>query len=231
MLWPLLGLLVLGLWLFAPLSDASRLLQATAVAKEDNTLKLLVVGDSHVEGLGTYLSKGARLSRWGTYVYANRGKSTAWYANQTILRDLVHARQPNLILIVLGTNDIGQEDQPDVYRQKAQALLAQAGSTPVVWIGSPTIPRSQDEDNGAARRNEILAQIPGMTFVNARPMTSDLPRTPDQVHFTMTGYKRWAERIVEYLHLPIIQGSSYGKVAAVVLTLALGVFAYVKWGR
>lgn len=162
-----------------------------------NQRRVLLVGDSHVHGLAAPFKALAKAAGWDVIHYSNIGKSTAWFARQNVLASLVAQYDPRVVVIVLGTNDEGAERNPSDYRRNIETVLLQAGHSKVVWIGPPTILRSAEEDEGAARRNNIIAQQPGMLAVDGRAITADLTplRSPDGVHFTVRGYKSWAERI------------------------------------
>ena len=188
---------------------------------------VLIAGDSHVEGMGNYLKRGFEARGWTAVVYANRGKSTGWFAGQTVLRELVTVNKPDLVLLILGTNDEGQEDQPEVYMQKATLMLSQVNGTPTVWVMSPTIPRSEKENVGSATRNSILQklELPYLTLIDPRPFTSTLNayRAGDGVHFTLKGYQKWADWIVKTVTGKRSVVHSWKRLVSIASVLVLGI--------
>jgi len=159
--------------------------------------KMLLVGDSHVVGLAKHFKNLAESAGWTFISYSNVGKSTAWFARQSVVEQLVKQHAPHVVVIVLGTNDEGAQHNAANYLKNAEEVISQAGRAKVLWISSPTIPRSEIEDSGAAKRNEILMQNLKVSTADGRALTADLNalRTPDGVHFTVQGSKVWAERI------------------------------------
>lgn len=167
------------------------------VALPGSRRRLLLVGDSHVVDLAPFLKPLVETAGWDFTSHGDVGKSTAWYGRQDILDELVQQYRPHLVVVVLGTNDEGAEGSPNRYRQQIDTVLRKLGGAKVVWVGTPTIPRSVEEDTGAAARNRILVQHPGLVAIDSRKLTGNLGalRTPDGVHFTRKGYEEWAKRI------------------------------------
>ena len=183
--------------------------------------RVLLVGDSLVQGLAPRFKQLTEAAGGELVSLSSIGKSTFWYGQQTFIQDLVNQYNPRLVIIVLGTNDEGAEQDPTKYHRAIDAVLRQTGGKRVVWVGPPTIPRSADEDAGSAARNTLLAQHGGMVVFDGRALTSDLndKRTPDGVHFTVAGSKVWAEHIFAKLQT-VGRSTPFWKKAVAVASIA-----------
>lgn len=194
--------------------------------------RMLLVGDSLVGGLAPYLKGLVEPAGWGFTSASNVGKSTRWYGQQNIIASLVAQHAPQLVVIVLGTNDGGAESTPDRYRQFIADVVAQTGDAKVIWVGPPTIPRSAEDDRGSAARNRILADCPGIQAVDGRAMTDDLNahRTPDGVHFTQAGSKIWAGRIFALIqNVKVKTAANWKRVVGVLSLVGLAVAGVFYW--
>lgn len=176
---------------------------------------LLLVGDSHSVDLARTLKPLFEAAGWTFANYGNVGKSVAWYEQQPIIEQLLAQHRPQTTLVVLGTNPSGPT--PPRFRQQVEGVLHKLSGTRVVWIGPPTLKDASDDAESVAR-TKILAATSGITFLDGRSMTYDLPRTGDGVHFTQAGYKAWAERIHQQFTAPQKAGIGW-KIAMVLLAI------------
>jgi len=128
------------------------------------------------------------------------------------------ARQPNVVVFMIGANDAHPGMPLDLYRQRVGALMdqLQAPGRRVVWVGQPNMGRA-DLAAAIPAMNRIFAEEaasrPWVTYVDVWALTSDangnyaqyLPdehgvlraiRANDGVHFTPEGGRRLAMAVL-----------------------------------
>jgi hypothetical protein len=112
-------------------------------------------------------------------------------ANGDKIEKLVAAFHPDLLLLNLGTNNLGYPNA-DALADLARTVAKKASKvTQCVWIGPPHLPSS---DRTEARVVKMLAE-------NAAPciyfdsQALDLPLQPDKIHPDGTGAARWANNL------------------------------------
>jgi hypothetical protein len=140
---------------------------------EHDRLRVVVVGDSLSQGLGPAVAElfdpsRARVLSLGKI---STGLSRPDYFNwQAAMRRIVDALRPDLVFVLLGTNDdqpivtsggtvdLGSTDWTSAYRQRAAAFLQEATSTGtrVVWVGIPVV-AERDRWGFYRRLNDVYA--------------------------------------------------------------------------
>ena len=154
---------------------------------ERDRLRVVVVGDSLSQGLAPALAElfdpsKARVLSLGRI---STGLARPDYFNwQAALRRIVHEVRPDLVFVLLGTNDdqsmvtskgtvdLGATDWTDAYRERAAAFLREATSagTRVVWVGIPVVAEPERWDF-YRRLNDVYADTaaadPLAAFVDA----------------------------------------------------------------
>lgn len=145
--------------------------------------RLLLVGDSFAQGLAPplgELSKGLGVAfradgRLGTRI-------AQWAAQPWLGADLSWA--PTMVLVSLGTNDM-KLPQPAVEQAALGQLAARLKSSAarVVWLNPPTMPFP---DRGV---RQMIAKT-GLEVFHSEALP--LPRGPDGIHPTVSGYAGWA---------------------------------------
>lgn len=163
-------------------------------------LTLLIIGDSITLGMQPYLVEAFRAqpSVGRVWVEAETGASTAAWQRGGRIAALVASRRPDVVVLVLGTNDEGSEDQEEGY----EALVGRAASDArshgarVLWIGP-----FQEDAGGRARTAIIRRTVGSGGVIDGVELASGLSRAPDGLHLQMGEYRalavRLAARVVE----------------------------------
>lgn len=184
--WLLGGILIVG--------GVGLLRSATARPRVGPTTRLLVIGDSLAVGLQPHLRQLSEEA--GVADYSARGlvgsRLDQWARDPWLAAELVRFR-PTLVLVSLGTNDaaIG----PDAAERQQDALVELVGKlresgADIAWVGPPTLPFP---DGGIPDliRGQVKAYFPSEDY--------EIPRAPDELHPTASGYAGWAGAIWQWL--------------------------------
>ncbi len=114
-----------------------------------------------------------------------------------------NAWNPDIVIVFLGTNDIGLSMTKDAESmEKIRSSFANSGAE--VWaIGPPSFAKASRMD-GTKEVVDMLDQVFGSNrVIDARPITTDLIssayRTSDGVHFKSNGSKLFASRLARSL--------------------------------
>lgn len=154
----------------------------------------LHVGDSEVgyaSGLCVPLGKKLRDRgvEFHTDSWTSAGLQTV--ANENKLERLVSAFKPDLLLLNLGTNNLGYPNA-DALAEIARTVAKKASKVAqCVWIGPPHLPSGDKTE----------AKVVRMLTENAAPciyfdsQSLDLPLQPDKIHPDGTGAARWADNL------------------------------------
>jgi hypothetical protein len=192
-------------------------------------------GASHVRILGWRGLSG--------YHYIKYDGGAAELASQLTRED--NAGKSKVLIVILGTNDIGLAAGPveAAYAQIKQ--VADAAGAETWMVGPPMFPATQmigdlNGNAGAAQVVDIEKKIFAPRFIDSRPITKDIPAQDRAgIHFKLSGYTIWAAGILSAIlsggqSLPEA-GMSTGKkvalvAAGVVATAAIG-FAIFEISR
>jgi len=160
----------------------------------DENTRLLLVGDSMAVGLTHYLRLLADEEGIEDYMaLATSGTRIDQWARSGELERALEAFEPTLILVSLGTNDAhlgpGAADRQAPYLEELLDMLEESGAT-VVWIGPPELPFEDTEIR------ELLEDEAPRYFDS---LDYDIPRGPDDLHPTASGYAGWAGAIWQWL--------------------------------
>jgi hypothetical protein len=142
----------------------------------NNPLRVAVVGDSLSQGLGVGVEQAfnPNVTRVLSLGKQSTGLSRQDYFNwPRAMREIETGFRPDLVFIMLGTNDGQAQISPDgesipvgstawvaAYRERAEAFLREATSegTRVVWVGLPIV-RDKGRWNFYRRVNDIFEQV------------------------------------------------------------------------
>ena len=152
--------------------------------------KILLFGDSLMEGIGPKLAAALSVAGYEPVVRAVRGSTAAGWLSQ--MNDLLASVGPSLVIVSLGTNDAVAKDATSLL-----SLLNQLSAYgEVVALRPPPMP-FDTSDVLAAIETSGVPSLPGHME----------HRADDGVHFTPDGYAMWATEIFEGLkRLRAIEG-------------------------
>lgn len=157
--------------------------------------RIFLLGDSLAVGLSRPLSALAKDNNVAFESMAIQGTRLDQWANNETLFAAIQKFKPDLILVSLGTNDeYMQLDGGAVQGPHLRTLLSKLRRfAPVVWIGPPKLPKAGT--NGVIPL--IVSNIPSSHYFPSHEL--EIPRAPDKLHPTTSGYAGWAGKIWEWL--------------------------------
>lgn len=159
--------------------------------------KILLIGDSMAEGLASPLKQLAAGDGVILHAVYHRGTRIDQWASDPLLPAILAEFQPDLVLVVLGTNDeyLPASAVPKQL-QDAEALIAKMGA-PVAWVGVPTLPARGSIPAGGS--NGITPGIEALDVPVFPSSALQIQRAADQLHPTAAGAVGWATTIWEWL--------------------------------
>lgn len=121
------------------------------------------------------------------------------------VRETVLPKNVDLILVMLGTNDLLNGDEPHFIAEKMARFLSGLEADKTVLLAPPHLCRGEwVPDDDLIRRSRALAgeyravaERLGIRFLN--PGAWSIPLCFDGVHFTQEGHRSFAEHIADEL--------------------------------
>lgn len=108
------------------------------------------------------------------------------------------AHEPDLVFVFLGTNDLGLDVGKD---QQAFETIRDAFAGAEIWAIGPPAFASSDRTKQAKSVYKTLETVFGSSHViDLRPLTGDVDRTSDGVHFTSGASKVVARRLADAIN-------------------------------
>ncbi len=154
---------------------------------------VLHIGDSFAGALGYDLNRElAAYDIKGVLKYEKSTYIPTW-ASKRDLGKYIRDYEPDLILVTLGSNELGIGN-PEQRIETIQRLIARFRGIPCVWIGIPlwegANPRLMEiiQDNSKPCR-----------FLDSNALLPDLARAGDHIHPSLEARKRWAQTVVQWL--------------------------------
>lgn len=193
----------------------------------------LMLGDSLLVGMAPFIQPAFESDhpRDGAVILANTGWSTRRWLADGDVRGKVREYHPDVVVICLGTNDEGEERNPEGYEQVVDSLKADAAmlGARVIWVTSFSGP-------GSADRYRIIRgilgdrdTISGLELMHGVEMSGE-------IHPTVAGYRVLAGHLLHEVWRRAGAGGG-GAAASVLGALAVGailggaaIWAARKWG-
>lgn len=176
----------------APAVSAAPILTAEPPAARRNGLEgrrfVLHVGDSTVGytlGMSLEMTKLFRAASVPYESHTFTASGLHAFASEKRLEKLVREKNPDLVIIQLGTNNLTVPNPP-AYLDDVKSIVAQASGRACYWIGP--IPLEQPEKG---MRAFLRDNVGPCTFYDSFDLKLD--RQSDHVHPTQTAAKKWAK--------------------------------------
>ena len=173
-------------------------------------MKVICFGDSNTWGYDPRSFLGDRYDRpWPECL----GELTGWEVvnagscgREIPRRAVVFAENADLILVMLGTNDLLQGATAETAGERMADFLATLDRERVLLLSPPPMSPGEWTNEALIRESEKLGRIYGdlaenfsIRFVDPAPWA--IPMAYDGVHFTEAGHRIFAERLKEeYVH-------------------------------
>lgn len=151
---------------------------------------ILIFGDSMTILVANRLAQYGAKNGFNVTSITWDSSSTVTWSKCDTLDNFISRNRPDLVMIVLGSNELFLKDY-NVRKPNIQQLLAKIGNIPYLWISPP----NWKEDKGY---NSFMTSVlaPG-TFYNSNDL--DLPRQKDHIHPTMKGGETWTDSIMKWV--------------------------------
>ena len=173
-------------------------------------MTVVCYGDSNTWGYDPRSFLGDRYDRpWPGYL----GELTGWEVRnagscgrEIPRRAVVFPKDADLILVMLGTNDLLQGATAETSGERMANFLATLDRERVLLLAPPPMVPGEWTNKALIRETQKLAQVYeklaeklGIRFVDTAPWA--IPMAYDGVHFTEAGHRIFAERLKEeYFH-------------------------------
>ncbi|MBQ2235365.1 MAG: SGNH/GDSL hydrolase family protein [Muribaculaceae bacterium] len=166
----------------------SKLLQNPPVT---DSLTILFVGDSMLEGLGPRMAAYAKHNGYTLINVIWYSSTTEIWGRSTRLQDYVRQYKPDFVLVSLGANELFVRDIKQKRQQYVDNMLRQMQGTPYVWIGPP----NWKPDTGI---NDMLQAscAPGSFYLSNG---EHFDRAKDGAHPTRASASAWADRVCKWI--------------------------------
>ena len=177
-------------------------------------MKVVCFGDSNTYGYDPRDYFGSRYApeyRWVDLLAQKTGwdvRNNGMNGREIPRRETVFTRDLDLLIVMLGTNDLLQGNAPEVIYRRMEAFLTSIAvpKDKIVLIAPPPMTRGEwvqeqiliDRSVLLARWYQSLAGDLGIRFVDAGAW--NIPLAFDGVHFTPEGHKAFAEGLYQYLN-------------------------------
>jgi hypothetical protein len=191
----------------------------SAKACFDHPNKVLLIGDSMMQGLGPWVQKHFKSSGTSVLDYSKHSTglvNKAYYNWPEKLSFLMDQYKPDLVMVMLGTNDhldmVMQDKQYVRYRSEAwyrhyservqqMAFTVLNQGAALVWIGLPAMRETWYEDAAKVTTPifEREMQALGMPFIDARPVLLEPSETYS--HYLSQGERKVLARAGDGIHL------------------------------
>lgn len=157
--------------------------------------KILLLGDSMMEGLQSYLKMRTEKCKHEIVSLAKTSTSiVAWVGKDSTgrLKEAITKYKPTLVLISLGSNELfAPKNLLPEYAKYLDNLLLQLGNTNFIWICPP----NWKKDFGLT--DLILEKVQEDRFFPSRDLK--IPRAGDGIHPNPQGYEMWADKILNFI--------------------------------
>ena len=185
----------------------------TTAGEENQRMKVICFGDSNTYGYDPRSYFGGRYdadSRWVDILAAETGwevRNMGQNGREIPTAASSFPADTDLLIIMLGTNDLLQGRSPEQAAERLERFLAgiTLDRSRILLIAPPPVtlgewvpsPQLIDDSHAFARLCQALAEQMGIRFADAGKW--DIPLTYDGVHFTEQGHKAFAAGLLEEL--------------------------------
>ncbi len=151
---------------------------------------ILLIGDSMTMNLALRLAQYAKANGHTLHAVNWDSSSTVKWGKSTHLSEFIEEYGATYVFISLGANELYLK-HPEGHRKYVEAIIAQIGDLPYVWIGPP----NWKEDSGV---NDMLesACAAGSFF---RSAGMEFERKKDGVHPTRRSSALWIDSVARWM--------------------------------
>ncbi len=164
--------------------------------------KVVFIGDSLVE----FFDWQKRLPAFDVVNFGAAGETTAGLKAK-LPYIFAHVSDPDILLIMIGTNDVVMEDYGfiNTYREVVETCKAKFTSTKIIltsllpiklpWFSDSAVPRVNDALKSIASESNVIYQDIYHLFLTDKRFAARDFFLEDGVHLSDRGYKCWADAV------------------------------------
>jgi hypothetical protein len=163
------------------------------------TERIAIFGDSHVERLGPVLWPMIRMAGGVCQFRKQRGSKAEGWVNSLPLRQWLAKFDPQIVIIVFGTNEAmgGAKTNDLIASFEALAKKTKNGrDRRIIWVSPPKLETPPHLD----RVWEALRKTEGIELMDFSESVFNLK--PDGIHLELPAYRSWAWEIMDRLRHP-----------------------------
>jgi lysophospholipase L1-like esterase len=153
--------------------------------------RILLVGDSMLEGLSPRMAAYAEHNGHTLYTVIWYGSTTKTWGSTTRLKDYIAQYEPTYVFVALGANELFVRDVKKHREKYVKNLIEQLGDVEYLWIGPP----NWKEDTGI--NDLIRSYTPRGKFFLSKEMHFD--RASDRMHPTRKAAAKWFDSIARWM--------------------------------
>lgn len=164
--------------------------EENTIATDTTSQRILLLGDSMVEGLSKRLRQYAAQNNHELLNVIWYSSSSKLWAQTDTLAHFLNRFQPTYIMISLGGNELFVRDL-DKREAYIQAIIQQLDSIPYIWIGPP----NWKEDTGI---NDVILRNAGqLRYYPSKNLSFE--RTADGAHPTVESAASWMDSVAVWI--------------------------------
>ena len=169
---------------------------AVADAPDTQHHRILLIGDSMLDGVGRRFNDYAAYNGHTLYTSIWYGSTTKSWAYTTELPRLMEKVKPTFVIVCLGTNDLGYHDISS-RSDAVQEIMREIGDIPFIWIG-PVSLRTVSNDPGIA--DMIRRNVGADRFYDSYHLR--ISRAGDGIHPTFPAAAHWVDGVAQWMSSP-----------------------------
>lgn len=170
-----------------------------------DSVSILFIGDSMLEGLGPRIGAYARANGHKLHNVIWYGSSTQTWATCDSLPRYIARYHPAFIMVCIGSNELFLRN-PDQRANYVHEIVKQMGNVPYLWIG----PANPKPDTGIIR--VIKGATSPETFFSSSGLK--LQRASDGIHPTRRAASTWADSVVKWMNTSLAVAPSFDSIPA-----------------
>ena len=162
--------------------------------------KVLLVGNSLMNGSRDKVTTTLEGDGWQPDIEAQGGTTITYWSKR--IPYLVASKQPDVVVIELGTNDCSPTECPALGPYNDEIMRSIPSSTPVLWLNiQEKIPLAQKRNYINYEIESAAARWPNLYLVDYESRIENHPQyhTPDGLHLNDAGQQLLADLLRESL--------------------------------
>jgi hypothetical protein len=164
---------------------------ADSLAVDTTSQKILIFGDSMLEGLCPRLNDYCQQNNHQLAAVIWYSSSITWYGSTDTIAYYIKKHKPTYVILAMGSGDMWNPNIISAGKKYMDEILSQVGDLPLIWIGPP----NWKEDTGI---NKLIEQsVEDGAFFLSKNLKFD--RVADGVHPTKKSASQWMDSVATFI--------------------------------